>query len=129
LGSSGTCSGSADLRAIRVPRGVLESFWGSRLAPHRAEAVGAVDGLAARRAERDACLVAAVRAGGAEHLARATVVAARAVAATAAVATTTAAAAVAAGIAVARRVAGAAGLAGGLAGGSVSRATSRLGEA
>src|SRR4029078_12454722 len=72
---------SCDPRAERS----AEWFWGfwvSRLAPARAEAVGAVDGLAARRAERDTRLVAAVRAGGAEHLARATVVAARAVAAT-----------------------------------------------
>ena len=42
-------------------------------AAHAAEAVAAVDGLAARRAERDLGLAAAVRAGGGEHLARAAI--------------------------------------------------------
>src|SRR6185503_19745341 len=84
-------------------------------APLAAEAVRAIDGLAARRAEGDLSLLAAVRARGAEHLAR------PAVATVAAAATATAAVA-AAGPAAAIRVAR------GLAAGATRRTAPRLGE-
>ncbi len=88
------------------------------LAPLAAEAVAAVDGLAARRTEGDLSLLAAGRAGGAEHLAGAAiaiptgaVAAARAVAGAGAIAATTV------------RVAGS------LAAGATRRAATGLGKA
>src|SRR5579862_7867380 len=98
-------------------------------AAHRPEAVAAVDGLAAGRAERDLGVAAAVAAGGREHLARAaiagTAVAAGAVRAAGAVA------AVARGRTAIGRIAATAtigGVAGGLAAGPAAGAAAGLGE-
>jgi len=109
-----------------VPRGVS--------APHRPETIGAVDRLAAGRAERDSRLVAAVRAGRGEHLAG-TAVASGAVA-TVASAIPTCAVAAAGGVpatgavaVAARAVARAARPASSLAAGSTGRAAAWLGEA
>src|SRR5687767_3371967 len=88
-------------------------------AAHAPEAIAAVDGLAARRAEWDLGLAAAVRAGGCEHLARAAVAVSTATATTVAAATATTGGVAAAGAVAAIRAAAAAlGVPGGLAAGS-----------
>jgi hypothetical protein len=99
-------------------------------ASHRAEAVRAIDGLAARRAERHLGLAAAVAAGGAEHLARTAVAVTTATTAAAVAATTVAAGAVAPARAVGAVAAAAAGVgvAGRLAARPARRAPARFGE-
>src|SRR5262245_62518112 len=92
------------------------------VAAHAPEAVAAVDGLAARRAEWDLGFLATVRAGGAEHLARAAVAIATAAVPACGVAPAGAVAAI-------RAVATATLIAGGLAAGPTRGAAARLGEA
>src|SRR6186713_2790240 len=102
-------------------------------AAHAPEAVAAIDGLAARRAERDLGLAAAVAAGSGEHLARPAVTVATAAAG--AVTATAAAGAVATGrVAAAGAVATVrpttrVGVPGGLAACPARRAAARLGKA
>src|SRR5690242_9653784 len=89
-----------------------------------AEAVAAVDGLAARRAEGHLGLAAAVRAGGREHLARAAVAVP-----TATVPTATTGGISTAGAVAAVRAAATLGIPGSLAAGTARGAAARLGEA
>ncbi len=115
--------GRLTVRVVRCaePSGGRQAGEGPGSGALAAEAVAAVDGLAARRAEGDLSLLAAGRAGGLEHLARGALVAT----ATAAVAAGTA------GVATARvaTTATTAITAGSLAAGTAGRAATRLGEA
>src|SRR5664280_1479959 len=110
---AGSTRGTGNRKGLRMREAFRCCALGRRSGASEGEAVAAVDGLAARRAEGDRCLLAATRAGCREHLAGT----ARIPATTAVAKTGTASVAAAAGVAAGR-----------LAACTTGRATARLRE-